>query len=211
MASNGTQPGQEGAPAFPEEDAPALGVDLEEVARYAKDRGNILKGTTTQRNAFADAVEGVLWSNTTTDSIDRYTGSAWVTILGPSVPVAGPGSQTDYGTSETQIVTASVPVISGQQYRVSAQVTGTQVTNAGVPTVRIRSGATPGSHGSGTELCRPLTGVSFAASTPAHGFAQWVYTAGSTGTVVFALTAQSSANAFRIPANGAQLVVSPLY
>lgn len=79
MASNGLQPGYEDAPAFPEEDALAVGADLEEVARYAKSRGNLLKGTTTARNTFATyATAGVFWSDTTDGAVYRFDGSGWV-------------------------------------------------------------------------------------------------------------------------------------
>lgn len=77
MASNGIQAGQEDAPAFPEEDALASGADLEEVSRYAKWRGNLLKGTFSAMGAFAAAVEGLFWSDITNKSLMRYDGG-WV-------------------------------------------------------------------------------------------------------------------------------------
>lgn len=87
MASNGIQAGQEDAPAFPEEDAPALGADLEEVARYAKDRGNLLKGTTTQRNAHTPKIDGLFWADTTDGTLYRCDGTSWYGVKGsPSVP-----------------------------------------------------------------------------------------------------------------------------
>lgn len=78
MASDGIQPGQEDAPAFPEEGALASGADLEEVARYAKKRGNLLKGSTTARLEWLAArpsVAGVFWSDTTDGVLYRSDGS----------------------------------------------------------------------------------------------------------------------------------------
>lgn len=77
MASNGLQPGQEDAPAFPEDDALASGADLEEVARYAKRRGNLFKGTTTEMNA-QTAYDGAFWSNITDDTLYRGNGADWI-------------------------------------------------------------------------------------------------------------------------------------
>jgi hypothetical protein len=80
MASSGLQPGFEDAPAFPEEDAPAAGADLEEVARYAMRRGNFFKGTTAQRNAWVTdgyAREGHAWYDTTLNREFRHNGTGW--------------------------------------------------------------------------------------------------------------------------------------
>lgn len=74
MASDGIQVGQEDAPAFPEEDALQTGADLEEVARYAKHRGNLLKGTFTEMNDYDHPVDGVFWSDVTNKSLMRYDG-----------------------------------------------------------------------------------------------------------------------------------------
>jgi len=78
VASNGFQPGGQGIPAFPEEDAPQLGADNEEVARFAAFRGNTLRGTTAEMNAFEFPVEGLWWSNTTNGGLYRFTSGAWV-------------------------------------------------------------------------------------------------------------------------------------
>lgn len=86
MASNGTQAGWEGAPAFPSTDAPATGPDLQELARWAVTRGNSLKGTTAQRNSHTSsgrAAEGQLWYDTTTKSGYVYTGSGWAYLYSP--------------------------------------------------------------------------------------------------------------------------------
>ena len=79
MASNGFQPGGQGIPAFPEEDAPQLGADYEEVARYAAFRGNLLRGTTEEMNTFPHPVEGLWWSNTSSGAagLYRHTSGAW--------------------------------------------------------------------------------------------------------------------------------------
>lgn len=88
MASNGLQPGFEDAPAFPEEDAPAQGADLEEVARFAVRRGNFYKGTTAARLALPN-VEGVYWSDTDLDSLFRNSGSGWVEQPGRAAMLFG--------------------------------------------------------------------------------------------------------------------------
>lgn len=80
MASNGTQSGFGDAPAFPEEDALQIGGDLEEVARYARLRGNVPKGTTAARDAYTDVTNGLLWSNTTDGTLERYNGTSWDVI-----------------------------------------------------------------------------------------------------------------------------------
>jgi hypothetical protein len=102
MASNGLQAGQEDAPAFPEEDALAIGADLEEVARYAKLRGNMLKGTTAERTAWVASyptVEGVMWSDTTTDLLYRSTGAGgWALAPGGMYRIT-PGSVSGTGVS----------------------------------------------------------------------------------------------------------------
>lgn len=122
----------------------------------------------------------------------------------------GPGAQTDYGTTETQVCTITMSVTSGVRYKVSAQVAGSQVTNTGTLIARIRTGATVGSGSSGTDAARPVTGLPVAAGVAASGFASYVYTATSTGTVSFALTIVSTANAFRVTANQCQLWVDPI-
>lgn len=81
MASSGTQSGWEGAPAFPSSGAPATGPDLEEVARWAVTRGNVLKGTTAEMTAWAaspNAAVGQWWSNTTDSALYHNAGSGFV-------------------------------------------------------------------------------------------------------------------------------------
>lgn len=86
MPSNGLQSGEGDAPAFPESDPVALGADSEELARYARRRGNLLVGSSTQRAAYAYPRAGEVWSNTTTGTLDYYTGSSWVTGVLPVAP-----------------------------------------------------------------------------------------------------------------------------
>lgn len=83
MASNGVD--AEGNPLFPEEDALQSGADLEEVARYARVRGNALVGTTSDRNAFGFKIDGLLWSNTTTDALERWNGTGWERVWAPPI------------------------------------------------------------------------------------------------------------------------------
>lgn len=78
MASNGVQPGGKGAPAFPEGDALASGADLEELARLAVFRGNLLgPGTTAEMNSFGYPVEGMFWSNSQDGELYRRTSGSW--------------------------------------------------------------------------------------------------------------------------------------
>lgn len=128
----------------------------------------------------------------------------------PPVFAAGPASQTDYGTSETQILTISVPVISGRKYKVSALIGGAQVTSTGTLISRLRSGATVGVGSSGADVARLVTGLSVPSGTAAAGYTSYVYTAASTTTVVFALTSVTTAGAFRVGANQCQLLAEIL-
>ena len=79
MASNGVD-ATTGAPRFPESDAPQTGADYEEVADFAATVGTRLIGTTTERNAYAYAREGLCWYDTTLDQEFIYTGSGWVSV-----------------------------------------------------------------------------------------------------------------------------------
>lgn len=107
MASNGVDP-TTGFPLFPEEDAPQLGADLEEVAAYAVLRGNALRGTTAERDDFAYPLDGLLWSNTTTDSIDRYDGSGWVRVLRMPSTAAVTFTPPNYAASGSSPVTVRI-------------------------------------------------------------------------------------------------------
>lgn len=69
MASNGNQSGYDDAPAFPGGDAPQTGPDLEEVARYAWKRGNLLRGTNAEMNDYDHFDDGVAWADTTNSSL----------------------------------------------------------------------------------------------------------------------------------------------
>lgn len=83
MASSGVQSGWEGAPAFPSSGAPGTGPDYEEVARWAVTRGNLMKGTTVQRNSWVTAgyaAEGQHWYDTTLDALFVYGGSGWLRV-----------------------------------------------------------------------------------------------------------------------------------
>lgn len=88
MASSGIQPGFEDAPAFSVEGALDDGPDQEELARYAVHRGNLLKGSTTQRQAWSAAyptVAGVHWSDLTDSALYRSDGAGgWTPVVTPS-------------------------------------------------------------------------------------------------------------------------------
>ena len=123
--------------------------------------------------------------------------------------VTGPASQTQ-ATTETQIVTASIWVVTGRSYRITGQILGTQVTNAGVVNATLRSGVT-GTGSSGTLMTRPIANWSAGVSSEFAGFASWVYTATSTAVVTFSLTFQSTAAAARVAANSCQITIEPLW
>lgn len=103
MASDGIQPGQEDAPAFSSGGALSTGPDMEELARYAKKRGNVLKGTTTAMNEFTEyAQEGVLWSNTTDDNLHRFDGTSWVPLFGLPLDAVNPPVAAGWTTPVSQ-------------------------------------------------------------------------------------------------------------
>lgn len=77
MASNGVDP-ITGAKKFPEEDALQSGADLEEVDAHAVYLGTRPIGTTTERNSYPYAREGLRWYDTTLDTEFVHTGAAWV-------------------------------------------------------------------------------------------------------------------------------------
>jgi hypothetical protein len=124
------------------------------------------------------------------------------------VLVTGPASQIQ-ATTETQIVTASIVVAAGRRYRVTGQILGTQVTNAGTVNAAMRSDVI-GTGSSGTLMTRPIANRLAAASTEFEGSASWVYTATTTGVVTFSLTFQSTAAAARVAANSCQLSIEPV-
>jgi len=66
-----------GAPEYDSADAPDTAVNPTEVAAFAAARGNVPKGTTAERTAFAFKEDGAYWSDTDDDSLYRWNGSAW--------------------------------------------------------------------------------------------------------------------------------------
>lgn len=145
MASNGIQAGQEDAPAFPEEDALASGADLEEVSRYAKWRGNLIKGTFSVMSAFSAAVEGLFWSDITNKSLMRYDGG-WVQHgiehLGTST--SGTPLQTPITTTPVTVATISVSVSLSRtsQLRVRGRVNTYSSVATDVIEIILKDGAT---------------------------------------------------------------------
>lgn len=140
--------------------------------------------------------------------------SAWVIVSRTGDPLeydaTGPATQTDYSTTETQAVTLSVPMVSGRKYKISGQIGGSQVTNTGTLYVRLRVGATLGTGSSGTEITRVISSLSVASGGAPYGFGSWLYTATATASNLVALTVTSTASAFRVAANQAQLLVEPV-
>lgn len=98
MASNGTQSGFGDAPAFPEEDALQIGGDLEEVARYAQFRGNLLKGTNAEMLAYGHPTLELYWANTTDGFLYKYTTTGWISIFGLPLDFVNPTVGTGWAT-----------------------------------------------------------------------------------------------------------------
>lgn len=98
MASNGLQPGYGDAPAFPATDAPATGADLEELARYAQFRGNLLRGTTAEMLGYAHAATDMYWANTTDGLLYKYTVSGWVSIFALPLDFVNPTVASGWAT-----------------------------------------------------------------------------------------------------------------
>lgn len=116
-------------------------------------------------------------------------------------PVAGPSAQTDYSTGAT-VVSVTVPTVAGRNYQISGVILGTQITAAGIVTVKLAAAS--------AELGRILTGNSYPISQIAGNSGSATFTASSTGSVLFAMTVQDSAGAFRVAANAAQMTVVDL-
>ena len=151
MASNGVQSGQEDAPAFPEGDPPATGADYEEVARYAKFRGNSFKGTTAQRTGYAYAAEGHRWYDTTLDQEYLHDGSGW--RLWHKLPTAYTPVLTNISGSPT--ITARYSIGGGRVFvSITMTLTGTNVGSAPGFSLPVTSRTPTGSQMLGQALYR---------------------------------------------------------
>lgn len=121
MASNGVNP-TTGSPLFPEEDAPAQGADLEEVAAYAAFRGNLLRLTATEMADFDYPEDGLVVLDRTNKSLMRYDGGFvqhGIEHLGTSLstsPLQGPITTTPTAVSSVS-VTASLSRTSNLRVR----------------------------------------------------------------------------------------------
>ena len=96
MASNGVDPTY-GYPKFPESDAPQLGADLEEVAAYARYRGNRIVETAAARTAFTSAgfaYKGLEWFEADTDKTFVHDGTNWVDMTPGTAPFIQTGTVT---------------------------------------------------------------------------------------------------------------------
>jgi hypothetical protein len=70
-----------GAPVFLDADAPDPAVNPTQVAAFAAERGNLLRGTTAEMNAFEYPDEGLYWSSTDDGGLYRYTDGNWDTLI----------------------------------------------------------------------------------------------------------------------------------
>ena len=107
-------------------------------------------------------------------------------------------SNGDYTTGAT-IATKTFTAETGKTYRVTAGLYGTQITSTGMPTVKLLDG--------GAEAFRMATGVSYAASTPVCGAPAVFFLVGGGASRTVSVTAQSTAGALRIAANGVNYLV----
>lgn len=99
MTSTSVDPST-GAKRISDADAPDTAGNYNELADQIVAKGLAGRGTTAQRDAYAFAKEGDLWSNTTTDVLERYNGTAWDALIGAPVAavVSGAGGATTTGT-----------------------------------------------------------------------------------------------------------------
>jgi len=107
-------------------------------------------------------------------------------------------SNGDYTTGAT-VATKTFTAETGKTYRVTAGLYGTQITSTGMPTVKLLDG--------GAEVFRMATGVSYAASTPVCGAPAVFFLVGAGASRTVSVTAQSTAGALRIAANGVNYLV----
>ena len=117
------------------------------------------------------------------------------------VDATGPGTQTDYTNPGATVVSVTVPVINGRKYRVGGYIFGTQVTVSGGTAVKIFAG------GADIGPSVRLVSRTLAISEQGIGYAAWRYLATSTASVAFSLFASTTAGAFRVSANAAQITV----
>lgn len=120
----------------------------------------------------------------------------------------GPSTQQDC-TSVTTVASIAYPVVAGRNYEIRGTVNGSVITNSGIPTVKLLA--------NGAELTRLATSTAYTvasgSSLPANCTSAWTYTATTTGTVTFSITAQCGAvvagqsTAYRVPAGQAQLTI----
>jgi hypothetical protein len=113
----------------------------------------------------------------------------------------GPAAQTDF-TGVAIVATFTATVAAGRAYEISAYFFGTQITNAGAPSVRLS-----GTSGNPTNF---LFFQQVGANTTVYGSTTALLLPSSTAARNFQLTAQSTAAALRIPANAGVLLLKDL-
>jgi len=118
------------------------------------------------------------------------------------VPLVVGYSVTDYTTGSTA-ATVTFTAVTGRTYRISAGLYGTQITSAGIPTVKLLMDT--------VEQFRLASYTSYGASTPVSGAPAQYVLVGDGASHTFAVTVQTSAGAFRLAASGVnQLVVEQI-
>lgn len=134
-----------------------------------------------------------------------YDGTQWVATL-----TSAEGTGGDYSVGQ-QVCVASINVIAGRLYRISANIFGTVIT-AGTATVAasVKMAVSPGNAASGTDYIWPLPPVAGVSNQLQGGYASKVWTATMTGGIVFAIVASASGgSAYRVAAGEAQLLLEP--
>jgi hypothetical protein len=119
----------------------------------------------------------------------------WIASAGQWCPrglvAQGSVSSTDFGTTRATGASVAVSVIAGVDYKIHGYCLGNQVTNPGIPTIRLTA--------AGAELARLVSGETQQSvnATALVGDASPIYTATATGTVTFAIDGVSTASAYR--------------
>lgn len=125
-----------------------------------------------------------------------WDGAKWAMVDGGEViSIAAAG---DHTSGDTPCL-VTINAVAGRIYKASAAFAGSQVTAAGIPTVKLLINA--------AEVYRLATAVSVAASGLVFGSVDWYFQAPATASVPFAITMQDGPGALRIAAGGCQLGV----
>ena len=178
----------------------STGNTITQTAPYTAPRGGVVYcRTTTERDALTASA---ITSNPITISLDGVLwtcndATTWRPLV-PLAPLVTAYSNGDYTTAVT-VATRTFTAETGKTYRVTAGLYGTQITNTGVPTVKLLDG--------GSEVFRMATGATYAATTSVCGTPAVLILVGDGASHTVSVTAQSTASALRIAASGVNYLV----